>query len=54
MGEGGGPDPPLVLPLLPGFNMHLLKGKDQRLHHTPHKDHTSPRVTRNKEKEGRC
>ena len=27
----GGPDPPLVLPLLPGFNLHLLIGKGQRL-----------------------
>ena len=31
MGGGGGPDPPLVLPLLPGFNLHLLMGNDQRL-----------------------
>ena len=31
MGGGGGPDPPLVLPLLPGFNLHLLMGNGQRL-----------------------
>ena len=30
-GGGWGPDPLLVLPLLPGFNMHLLIGKGQRL-----------------------
>ena len=29
-GGGGGPDPPLDLPLLPGFNMQLLIGKGQR------------------------
>ena len=30
-GGGGGPDPPLDLPLLPGFNMHHFIGKGQRL-----------------------